>query len=78
MLAGSRHAQLQQELNLVQAEANYRQTKDQALLQIARKYLEMLQAGQERDWRRKRLEREALTLQLMEQQVAQGMKPVWP
>ncbi|NLW58825.1 MAG: TolC family protein [Firmicutes bacterium] len=72
LLAGSRHAQLQQELNLVQAEANYRQTKDQALLQIARKYLEMLQAGQERDWRRKRLEREALTLQLMEQQVAQG------
>ena len=42
------------------------------MLQIARGYLEVLQTEQEINWRRKRLEREALTLNLMEQQVAQG------
>lgn len=71
-LAGSRHTQLQQELTLMQAEENYQRTKDQAMLLIARKYLEVLQTEQEREWRRKRLEWEALTLNLMEQQVAQG------
>ena len=71
-LAGSRYTLIQLELNLLQAEDNYRRTKDQAMLQIARGYLEVLQTEQEINWRRKRLEREALTLDLMEQQVAQG------
>ncbi|NLM37893.1 MAG: TolC family protein [Firmicutes bacterium] len=72
MLAGSRYTQLQLELNLVQAEDNYRRTKNQALLQIARKYLEVLQSEQEIAWRQRQLASEARTLEQMEQQVAQG------
>ena len=71
-LAGSRYTQLQLELNLLQAEDNYRRTKDQAMLQIARKYLEVLQTEQEINWRQKQLEWEAMTLDLMAKQVAQG------
>ncbi|HHW12942.1 MAG TPA: TolC family protein [Firmicutes bacterium] len=71
-LAGSRHTQLQLELNLLQAEDNYRRTKNQALLQIARKYLEVLQTEQEITWRQKRLAWETLTLEQLKQRVAQG------
>ncbi|NLY90798.1 MAG: TolC family protein [Firmicutes bacterium] len=71
-LTGSRSSELQLELNMLQAEENYRRTKDQALLAIARQYLEVLKTEQERTWRRKQLEREEMTLRLLEQQVAQG------
>jgi len=71
-LSGSRSSELQLELNLLQAEERYRQTKGQALLAIARQYLEVLKTEQERAWRRKQLEWEEMTLRLLEQQVAQG------
>jgi len=71
-LTGSRSSELQLELNLWQAEENYRRTKDQALLAIARQYLEALKTEQERLWRSKQLEWEEMTLRLLEQQVAKG------
>lgn len=71
-LTGSRSSELQLELNLLQAEENYRKTKDQALLSIARQYLELLKTEQERTWRRKELEGEELSLRLLERQVTQG------
>ena len=73
-LTGSRSSELQLELNLLQAEENHRRTKNQALLAIARQYLEVLKTEQERTWRRKQLEWEELTLGLLEREVAQGYK----
>jgi len=71
-LTGSRSSELQLELNLLQAEENYRQTKNQALLSIAKQYLEVLKTEQEKTWRQKQLESEELALRLVEQQVTQG------
>lgn len=72
MLTASRVNELQLALDLLQAEANYRQTKEQALLTIARQYLEMIKIQQERVWKRKHVEWVAMTLAQMQKQVNQG------
>lgn len=74
ILTASRYSDLQFELSLTQAESNYIQTKDQVLLEIAQKYLEILKVEQERDLKKKQAEFEEKSLKDVEAQVAKGYK----
>ena len=72
LLSSSRYSELQLELNLLKAEENYQRTRDQALLGIARGYLELSKTEQERAWRRKQVEWEEMSLNTLQKQVEQG------
>lgn len=74
ILAASRYSDLQVEMNLIQAESNYTQTKDQVLLTIAQKYLEILKTKQERKLKKKQVEYEEKSLKDLEIQVEKGYK----
>jgi len=74
MLTTSKYSELQLELKLIQAEANYRQTKDKVLFEIAQKYVEMFKVEQEKRLKSKQVEIEEKSLRDLEIQVEKGYK----